>query len=257
MRYYDPMLSWAQQRKLFFTSGIALLFIIVFGGYGLISVYKAPNCSNNEKDGNERGVDCGGSCLRVCRADASAPIIHFARALEIENGVWGAVASVENRNAGAGARNVPYVFKLYDEENLLLYERHGNAFIPPRKVFAIFEGQMKTGNRTPARAVFAFTREPVFVRISEPVLMLSTKGFTSREDGSYLKVALSNPSRAAVEGIEAAVLLFGTDGNVFAASATAVRKLRAGGSLPLTFTWPRELEDPARVEVFYTVPGVN
>jgi len=249
------MLSWAQERKLFFISGVALFFVVVLGGYGLFSFYKAPNCSNNTRDGNERGVDCGGACLRVCRADVGAPIIHFARALEVEQGVWAAVASVENRNEGAGARRVPYVFKLYDAENLLLYERHGFAFIPPRKVFAIFEGQMKTGNRIPARAVFAFTGEPVFTRMSEPALTLSTKKFTSLETGSHLQVAVSNPSRADVLGIEAAVLLFGTDGNILAASATTVKRLRAGESLPLIFTWPRQLEDPARIEVFYTVPG--
>ncbi len=249
------MLSWAQERKLFFVSGVILFFIVVLGGYGLISVYKAPNCANNEKDGNERGVDCGGSCLRVCKADVSAPIINFARTLEIDEGIWGAVASVENRNAGAGARSVPYVFKLYDAENLLLYERHGNAFIPPRKVFALFEGQMKTGNRTPARATFAFTSESVFVRMTEPALTLRTQGFTAKETGSSLQVIIGNPSRVAVEGIEATVLLFGTDGNVLAASATAVKKLKGEESILLTFTWPRQLEEPARIEVLYTVPG--
>ena len=48
------MLSWAQQRKFSFVSGVILFFIVVLGGYGLISVYNAPNCANNEKDGNER-----------------------------------------------------------------------------------------------------------------------------------------------------------------------------------------------------------
>ncbi|KKW11451.1 MAG: hypothetical protein UY50_C0013G0012 [Parcubacteria group bacterium GW2011_GWA2_49_9] len=249
------MLSWAQQRKLFFISGVVLFFIVVFGGYGLFSFYKAPNCANNEKDGNERGIDCGGSCLRMCKADVSAPLIHFVRTLEVEESVWGAVASVENRNAGAGARSVPYVFKLYDDENLLLYERHGVAFIPPRKVFAIFEGQMKTGTRTPTRATFAFTSEPVFVRMTEPALTLRTQGFTARETGSFLQVVIGNPSRVAVEGIEATVLLFGTDGNVIATSATALKKLKGEESTLLTFTWPRQLDEPARIEVLYTVPG--
>lgn len=257
MSYDSPMLSWAQQRKLFFVSGVVLFLVVVFGGYGLMSVYKAPNCLNNERDGNERGIDCGGSCLRICRADVSAPLIHFARMLEIDDNVWGAMASVENRNAGAGARNVSYVFKLYDAENLLLYERHGTAFIPPRKVFAIFEGQMKTGSRLPSRATFAFTAEPMFVRMNEPALTLNTKGFTAGETGSFLQVVMRNPSRAAVEGIEATVLLFGTDGNVLAASATAVKKLKGEESTLLTFTWPRQLEEPTRIEVLYTVPGIH
>ena len=249
------MLSWAQQRKIIFLTGVAVFLLVVFGIYGLFAFYNAPNCSNKAKDGNERGIDCGGSCARVCRADVRTPIIHFARTLEVENGVWGAVAYVENRNEGAGARNVPYVFKLYDAENLLLYERHGITFIPPRKVFAVFEGKMLSGSRTPTRATFEFEREPIFERMNEPELVLNTRGFTANESGSSLQTVIRNPTRNTVEGIEATVLLFGTDGNVIGTSATRVKELGGEESTIVTFTWPRPIEEPARIEVLYTVPG--
>lgn len=249
------MLSWAQQRKLFFWGGLTLFFFAVLSIYGVVSFYDAPNCFNNAKDGNERGIDCGGGCVRVCRADAVMPTIEFARALEVDEGVWGAVAYVQNRNAGAGARNVPYVFKLYDEENLLLYERHGTTFIPPRKAFAVFEGKMLSGSRTPARASFEFTGEPVFMRMQEPELSVTTKDFTTSEQSSSLRAIITNPSRTLVEGITATALLYGQDGNVLGASATAISKLAGEGSAMLTFTWPRPFEEPSRVEVLYTIPG--
>ncbi len=251
------MLSWAQQRKLFFWGGLTLFFLVVFGVYGALSFSKAPNCSNNAKDGNERGIDCGGSCARVCRADVAMPTIEFARALEVAEGVWGAVAYVQNRNAVAGARNVPYVFKLYDADSLLLYERHGTTFIPPRKAFAVFEGKMLSGNRTAVRATFEFTGEPVFMRMQEPELSVTTKDFTTSEQQSSLQAVIANPSRIPVEGIELTALLFGADGNVIGASATAVKKLAGEANAPLNFTWPRPFADPARIEILYTVPGRN
>lgn len=251
------MLSWAQQRKLLLLFWIAVFFVAVLGVYGFRAFYKGASCSNNAKDGEERGVDCGGSCSRVCRADVLLPVIHFVRVLEVTDGVWGAVAYGENRNVGAGARNVPYVLKLYDEENLLLYERHGVAFIPPRKVFAVFEGKMQSGSRTPARATFEFLKEPVFEKMSEPELSLDTKEFEADEHGSSLKAILTNPTRNIIEGIEAVALLFGTDGNITGASATFIQKLPAGSSATLTFTWPHELEHPARTEILYTIPGRN
>ena len=251
------MLSWAQRRKLIFTGGAVLLALLIFGVYGLVVFFDAPDCANGTKDGDERGTDCGGSCVRICRVDTVPPVVHFARTLQITEGVWGAVAYLENRNAGAGARFVPYRFKLYDEENLLLYERRGEAFIPPRKVFALFEGQMKTGNRIPSRATFEFLEEPVFVRMAEPDLTLVTKGFSAGPNGSLLEATLTNPTRAPVEGIEATALLFSGDGNVIATSATVVKRLPGGGSTMLAFTWPTELETPSRIEVLYTVPGRN
>ena len=249
------MLSWAQQRRIFFIGGVLLFLLVVFGIYGLFAFYNAPDCRNGSRDGDERGVDCGGSCLRVCRADTVPLIVHFTRTFEVSRGVWGAVASGENRNTGAGARNVPYVFKLYDAENLLLYERHGMAFIPPRKVFAIFEGQMQSGSRTPTRATFEFEAEPEFVRMSEPALSVVTKGFTADERGSFLEATLSNLSRVPIEGIELTALLYGRDGNVIGASATTVKTLAGEAQSVLTFTWPSKLPLPARTEVLYAVPG--
>ncbi|HBV01488.1 MAG TPA: hypothetical protein DEF00_03835 [Candidatus Taylorbacteria bacterium] len=251
------MLSWAEQRKFLFVGGVIVFLTAVFGVYGFFAFYNAPDCSNNSKDGDERGVDCGGGCARVCKADVNLPIIHFARALEVKNEVWGAVAYGENRNVGAGSRRAPYVFKLYDGKNLLLYERRGVAFIPPGKVFAVFEGKMLSGSRTPSRATFEFLEEPIFERMIEPILTIDTKDFEASEHGSSLKAIITNPTRTTVEGIKVVALLFGTDGNVTGASATLIASLLAGSSATLTFTWPRELERPARTEILYTVPWRN
>lgn len=251
------MLSWARQRKLLFFWWAGLFALAVFGLYALVAFYRAPSCKNGEQDGDERGVDCGGKCARVCPADVQSLLVHFARTFEIDTGVWGAVASVENRNPEAGARTVPYVFKLYDADNLLLYERRGTVFVPPRKTFAVFESRMNTGSRTASRATFAFLEEPVFERMTEPKLLVDTKGFTTHERDSLLEAVITNPARTPVEGIDATALLFASDGNIIGASASTIKKLGGEASATLSFTWPHALETPARIEVLYTVPGTN
>lgn len=249
------MLSWAERRKLLFWGGIIVFLFSVLSAYGLFAFYREPNCMNNTQDGDERGADCGGSCARVCRADVILPVIHFVRTLEVEKGVWGAVAYGENKNTGAGSRRAPYLFKLYDERNLLVYERRGAAVIPPRKVFAVFEGRLFSGSRMPTRATFEFSEEPVFEKMTEPEITINTKDFEANERGSSLQAVITNPTRDAVENIEVVALLFGPDGNVTGTSARLVKQLLAGSSAVLTFTWPQELARPARTEVLYTVSG--
>ncbi len=251
------MLSWERKQKLIFLSKVVTFFLLVFSVYGLYAFYKAPNCSNGKKDGDERGADCGGRCLRVCRADTKLPLVQFVRALEVDGATWSVVAYLENQNEGVGARHVPYRLKLYDTDNLLIYERRGEVFIPPRKTFAIYEGKMDVGTRIPTKALFEFLAEPVFEHVSQPALILETKDFIKDEHGVSLQAVLSNPKRVVVEGINLTALLFDEDGNVTGASATFVPTLRAEGSTLLTFTWPRQLERPARTEVLYTVPGKN
>ncbi|MDO8594888.1 MAG: hypothetical protein Q7R93_05270 [bacterium] len=255
MRYYDSMQSWASRRKTLVVLGGITTFLVVVGLYGGVSLLRQPNCLDETKNGDERGVDCGGKCPRVCRADTQPLVVRFARALEVDKGVWGAVAYVENRNTGAGARDVPYVFKLYDAQNILLYERSGQTYVPPRKAFDVFEGRMLSGSRIPARATFEFKEQPTFLRIVEQSLVVETKGLESGVNGSRLQAIIRNPTRTPQTGIEATALIFSADENVIAASATVVKELAGEGSTIVTFTWPAAFADAARTEVLYTVPG--
>lgn len=250
------MLSWAQTQKLKLAGGAALILAAAFAVWALLP--ERSSCSNGVQDGAERGVDCGGSCRLLCRGEARDPIVHFARAVPVSESVWGAVAYVENKNENAGASKTPYLFKLYDAENLLLYERRGEAYIPPGKVFAVFEGRMQTGSRVPTRAVFSFTAPPRFeVAAPEPVLPIRNHRFSADEAGARLEARIANPTLSLIGEIDAAALLFDPSGNLFAASAATIRRLAPRGAAALVFTWPHFLETPSRIEILYTVPGLD
>ncbi len=247
------MLSWSKKRQLFFI-GVALFFLfVVLGIPFLLSLRNTPSCSNRVQDTGERGVDCGGSCRLLCPSDTIPPLVQFVRPVAVEQGLWGAVAYVENKNV-AEARNVPYLFKLYDANNLLLYERHGSAYIPPRKVFAIFEGRMITGGRIPTRAIFEFESAPRFESAEEePILEVRNKRFSTLEGVSRLEAELANPTLSSYGDIDVTALLFDEDGTVFAASATNIPSLVAKGRIPVFFTWPEIRKTPARFEILYVV----
>lgn len=249
------MLSWSQKQKLKFL-GWAGVFVFALAGVALLILSEGPNCANGKQDGDERGTDCGGSCRFVCEGDALDPLVVFARAVPVADSVWGAVAYVENRNKDAGAYGVPYVFKLYDEHSLLLYERRGTAYLPPNKAVALFEGRMETGSRTPARASFAFESPPRFERLeAEPELGVRVIRFESGERQSRLLAGLDNPLLFPLGRVEAVALLFDADGTVFAASSSVLPRLPAQAETVVSFTWPGALPAPARIEVLYTAPG--
>ncbi len=256
MGYHSAMLPWSQKRRLSVLA-IGIAGLAFFGFFSFLILRARPDCTNGEKDGNERGVDCGGSCALLCAGEAQAPLVHFSRALQIDEKVWGAVAYLENRNKTAGARETPYVFKLYDAAGILVAERHGRAHIAPRATAAIFEGGMRVGDRVPTRAVFAFESPPRFEAMREgSTLLIRDKRFAQGESGARLEAAIENRNVTPVGLIEATALLFSPDGNVFAASATRLKELRAGSAAALSFTWPRPFDaPPARIEILYAVIG--
>ncbi len=247
------MYSWAEKRRAaLFAIFIAGLFVFLISSWRIL-FYARATCSDGVQNNAERGVDCGGACSRLCEGEALPPLVHFTRAVETEKGVWGAVAYLENRTKGAGVARAPYVIKLYDAQNLLVAERHGVVSVPGETAFALFEGALMTGDRVPSRATFEFTAPLVFERVTPaPALRISSQHFESSAV-SRLDAVLANPSLAALANISVTALLFGADGNVFAASETAVPSLSGLGSASLSFSWPRALPAPARIELLSRV----
>ena len=248
------MLSWAEQKK-YLILGTALgLFVLAVAGPSFLIIRRSPSCFNGTQDGAERGIDCGGACALLCRGEALDPLIQFVRTLHVGDSIWGVVAYAENKNPDAGAANVPYLFKLYDEQHLLVAERRGEVYIPPNKGFVIFEGRIDVGNRTPTRATFEWSAEPRFMRVlPEPVLEIRTKRFVVENGSSRLDATLHNPALTSLARVETAALLFDAAGNVFSASGSRVNTLRGLEERSLSFTWPRILPEPARMEIFYSV----
>ncbi len=174
------MYSWAEKRRATLIAiFVAGLFVFLVSSLRIL-FYTRATCTDGVQNNGERGVDCGGACARLCVGEALPPLVHFARAVETEKGIWGVVAYLENRTKGAGVPRMPYVFKLYDAQNILVAERHGTASVPAETAFAIFEGALMTGDRVPSRASFEFTAPLVFERVSErPAFRISNQHFES------------------------------------------------------------------------------
>ena len=37
--------------------------------------YRAPTCNDRVQNGDEKGIDCGGSCKNLCTSDALTPVV--------------------------------------------------------------------------------------------------------------------------------------------------------------------------------------
>lgn len=253
------MFSWSQKRQFLFISGALFAAAAFFSVSVFLAWRKSPSCFDGEQNGGERGVDCGGSCALLCSGEAAEPIVNFVRALPAGEGVWNAAAYVENRNKGAGASRVPYLFKLYDDKNLLVFERRGETFIPPHAAFAVVEGGMRVPERIPARATFEFLAPPRFAVMEEQPLLEIRRRTWSEEDGtSRLEVLLFNPALSRVKEVQVDALLYDSRGNVFAAGRTVIKELSASSETSAVFTWQRVFQsEPARIEIFYQVPPAN
>jgi len=237
------MLSWAMKRRTLYLGGLVLTLLIIISIPAFFLFYKQPTCSDGEHNGDEAGVDCGGSCALFCPFQVIEPSIIWSRAFEIKDGVYSAVAYVENPNTNAATEEVNYNFELYDNKNILIAERKGRTFLPQGTIIPIFEGGITVGDRMPARTFFDFISVPRWYRVENEVnpLRISDKSLTGENTSPRVSARLSNTSVRDVSDIEVVATIFNALGNAIASSRTIVDTLQKNESIDLVFTWPKPL----------------
>lgn len=246
-------MSWASRRKAAYAGGVIAFFAVLIGApiaYYVLTI--PPTCSDGIKNGDETGVDTGGSCPLLDPALLHRPSIVWSRSFRVRDGTYSAAAYIENSNAGAGVRYAAYRFGLYDANNILVAERFGTTFLMPGTVTPVLEGRIDTGYREVARTYFEFTQPLTWERMKDTALPVSISGkqLTDSDSVPRLTAMASNGSVTDILAPSFVAVLFDPAGNAFAASATRLDRLAAGGSAELIFTWPDPFAIPAgRIDV--------
>lgn len=253
-------LTWSSKRKLTYFS--IVVGIILAGAFVMIYPYfnQEPTCFDAKKNGDESGVDCGGSCFRVCTAEAYRIVPLWARAFEVVPGKYNLMAYIENQNREAGIAKIGYEFRVYDENNIFLARREGTTFISSNDRTAIFEAGIEAGNRKPSRVDFTFTGAPSWVKINRDqrnslAISVEDKVLTDALDAPKLRANVSNNTLINMRYLDVFAILYDENDNVLTVSKTLVEDLPKSKKVPVVFTWPKGLEKaPTRIDIF---PQVN
>ncbi len=208
----------------------------------------APTCFDGKLNEGEQGVDCGGACALLCREQTRSPVVLWSRVFEVAPGTYTAAAYVQNPNPGAAAKRVAYSFQLFDQENLLVSEREGVIDIPPLLTVPFVDPNISVGTRTVARALFAFSEEPVWYRTgSLPTFRVGNQELAA--DASRLSATVTNETTENADRVTVAAVLFDGQGVARAASKSVITRIPRKGSQEVTFTWPGGVKNIIRAEI--------
>ena len=233
------MASWSTKRKYGFFLGFIALLALGAGVPSFLVFYKAPTCFDGKQNGGERGVDCGGACTRLCPADFSSPRVLWSHSIRVVPGVYNSMAYVENPNRTVEAKSLPYVFRLYDAEGILVAERKGSSYVPAGQKFAVFEGGISTGERVPTKTTFEFAGVPDW-RQGGALSSIKVTGVELDQTSSpKAEVKVRNESlERGFSQVTAFIILYDADGNRVSFSKTLIDSIGANESQTLYFTWP-------------------
>jgi Mg-chelatase subunit ChlD len=238
---------WAFWRRTQYFTGFAVFFLAVGAWVYFTNFYQGPNCFDGKQNGDEAEVDCGGSCVRICSFSVNEPEVKWSRAFRVTDGLYNAVAYVENSNRLAASSEVRYKFSLFDAAGLIT-EVSGTTILPPDGLYPIFEGRVSTGNRVPTRTFIEI--EPIDVwqpsDMGREQFSVVERALADTDSRPRLDAVLRNNGLEEVREVEVVATIFDQSGTALASSRTYVDNFAPRSDTPLVFTWPEPIAKTLR-----------
>jgi hypothetical protein len=245
-------MSWGTNRRnaVLFTTFLFIFIPVAFISFLLF--YNPPTCFDGKQNGNESGVDCGGSCQLVCTTQAYDPVVLWERYFRVDDGLYNVLAYVENPNPTAEVVNAKYVFKLYNEENVLIGEKSGTVTLGPKSVRPIIENGIETFRQVPTRVSFEFVGDLVFEKKDpkDALVIIKDEIVENEQTAPRVRAKIQNISLQSLRDIDVIVIAYDVFDNVLGTSSTFVPTLGSEETRDIVFTWPQPFpEDVVRIEV--------
>ena len=250
-------MSWASRRQFIIVSIIVGVILALVAVVAIAIFYDTPSCTDRKQNQDETGVDCGGSCTRVCVAEAIAPSATFTRVLTQQQGRVDVISYIENPNRGVAVANARYTIELYDAKGIVVAREEGEIDLPPASTVPVYVPNMYGATLEGARAFLTFdSASLVFVKYTDRRIIprynndAVVTGVVPRITASF-----SNPSAQLVRDIPVIATVFDAGGNAIAATQTLLSELPPQGSAQVIFVWNEPFAAaPARIDVVPVVP---
>jgi Mg-chelatase subunit ChlD len=239
---------WAVWRRVQYGAlFLTLVFLVSVASYGIF-MYAPATCFDGIQNGQERAVDCDGSCVRICSVSVQAPNIVWAKSFKIQEGQYNAVGYVENKNEVASTPALSYTFKLSDAEGVIV-ERSGTTILPPNSVYPIFEGRIVIENgREPTETTLVIAPIELWLPATVGRSQFKTLDveLLNTDTRPRLNVEIENTELTEARNVEVVATIFNREGTPLTSSQTFIDLLPARGTKEVVFTWPNSIAKTVR-----------
>ncbi len=251
--YNNHMLSWSARRKIIYILVLVIILSLPTGFFVYKKMQKPESCFDGIQNQDERGVDCGGICQIACFDHVkSDPDIQWSRAYYVAPGIYNLVAYIQNPNVDYISQPAKYIFRVYDDKNVLIASRESVVGIPTVKIFPVFEATVETGESVPKFVTFEFV---------EPVTWLEYFGYKaelevaeyklSRNDTSpKVEAIIKNKTINTYKNVEVIAIIYDEEGNGVLSSRTYIDEIGDKEEKAVVFTWPEAIKfKPSKIEI--------
>jgi len=129
---------------------------------------------------------------------------------KLTKGLYSAIAYVENQNTNASVKNLPYSFKLYDKDGVILSEKTGKVNLNPRQIIPISQTGFSTGELDAVKVSFDFTDKIVWQKDDQkdPVLIIKDEQIVPDKEVQKIMAEVFDFSSEDVKNVTFVVIVY-------------------------------------------------
>ena len=184
----------------------------------------------------------------MCPFDVVQPTVKWSRSFRIMEGVYNAVAYIENKNPIEGTKQLAYTVTLLDASGATIATRRGETFLPPDSEYPIFEGRIETGGRIPAQTLLVLEPVTKWERFTDDrsTFTVNDRALYGVDSKPRLEATLYNTTLDDKRDVEIVATIFDKSGTALTASRTVVPLFESRTEKRVVFTWPEPIAKTLR-----------
>ncbi len=244
-------MNWATRRKLITVLLLIGVFILIVLLPLFLVFYKAPTCTDGVKNQDEYGVDCGGSCPKICQISYIAPEVKWVRYDYVAPGIYNVGAYIINYNLNSEVKKAGYVFHIYDKEGVEVETRKGSLYIPANRNVIAFEHSIQTSKKEISKVTFDFLPNYEWTKTdgSSYKIVKADESFNVDDSSTSWSVKLKNNEIKEIFNVKVYAILYDINKNVIGLSQSVVDSIWPNDYADVEFTWNSSKKDVAEKEL--------
>lgn len=227
-------LDWRTKRKLLYI-GIPVCIVVITVVSLMIKAYATPSCTDGRMNGDEKGIDCEGSCPQVCLQRTLPLSVEWSDFEESYPGAYNAVGIVKNSNKDLIAKNVETTLTIWNGSTKIDQFKK-TISIPPDQSVGVFHDGIKTSS-IPSRVTLEVEPPQAWEQNDLPRIDFVDAQFSDTENVPKLSVSLKNATNSDAENVEVIVALVDGKGNSDHFSRTIIPQFPRKSNQMAYYTW--------------------
>lgn len=239
------MSPWAKKRKKIIYGILIAIILLFLTSIVIEKNFKKPTCFDKKQNGDEAGVDCGGSCNLVCKKEHGKIIKNWSKVIKISGNMYNIATSIENTD-GENMLAVKYKMSVFSSNGVLIWSVKNMTRLRPLENKIIFNPYVNLGDNSVADAFIDILETTAYKKGGElynkKTHIVSEKKYFIKNGIPTLEIKILNNAFFDSKDLEIVAIMYDKNKNIINFSNSIIAPIKSKEERKIFLTWQKDFE---------------